>query len=135
MPRDAVPGRLGMLLTLFLCMVNTLNNACNNSPKAPGGPTAMIRWLIVCLLFMLFSLVEYAWILAFYQESKKMESYDSETKKHSKSLLGENIEVKSNTAIRSKKWTPKRIDQAALLVLPVLFTVIIILFWTVLYKI
>ena len=262
-PRDAIPGRLAMLLTLFLCMVNTLNNACNNSPRA-AGPTALIRsgfifeqlardphfdnvtrrhiyswepsrfcewwrgaaifysrfvleekehfgylggrpqpssesppfknqkdlfsrkeplkwyqlwhsenlqgamnisaivcdivevwsqqtiknvpknkpyrWLIVCLIFMLFSLMEYALILAFHnaKEDGQNENYNNETKKLSTSLMSENVEVKtSSQTFKPKRLTisAKSIDQIALIVFPILFTIVTVLFWTVLYKI
>ena len=63
-PPTAIPGRLGLLLTLFLCMVNTLNSVSRYSPKADSGPTVLIIWILSCISFQLIEILEYAWIVA-----------------------------------------------------------------------
>ena len=63
-PPTAIPGRLGLLLTLFLCMVNTLNSVSRYSPKADSGPTVLIIWILSCISFQLIAILEYAWIVA-----------------------------------------------------------------------
>ena len=63
-PKEAIPGRLGMLLTLFLCMINTLNAVAKTSPKSGGSSSALIDWIVSCLVFILMAILEYAWILS-----------------------------------------------------------------------
>ena len=38
-PKDAIPGRLGLLLTLFLCAINTLIATQRSAPKSGGTMT------------------------------------------------------------------------------------------------
>ena len=53
-----------MLLTLFLCMINTLNAVAKTSPKSGGSSSALIDWIVSCLVFILMAILEYAWILS-----------------------------------------------------------------------
>merc|ERR1712223_262914 len=61
-PTDIVPGRMALLITLFLVLVNIFNNITTNSPKAEGL-TAIEIWMLACILFVFGSLIEYAVIL------------------------------------------------------------------------
>ena len=128
-----------MLLTLFLCMVNTLNNASNNSPRPEEGATALVRWLIVCLVYILLALFEYAAILCLQGRKKchcseensevppKVNSYSSVA------IEDGNIET-LNPQTESKIFDTKRIDKFALMIFPPMFSFTTVLFWTILYK-
>lgn len=61
-PPDIVPGRMALLITLFLVLINIFNNITTNSPKAEGL-TAIEIWMLACILFVFGSLIEYAVIL------------------------------------------------------------------------
>merc|ERR1719270_2865054 len=61
-PADIVPGRMTLLVTVFLVLVNIFNTITTNIPKAEGL-TAIEAWGIVCVLFVFGALVEYAGIL------------------------------------------------------------------------
>jgi len=67
-PPDIVPGRMALLITLFLVLVNIFNNVNTNSPKAEGL-TAIELWMLACILFVFASLVVYAVVL--YLKQKK----------------------------------------------------------------
>ena len=90
---DSVPGRMGFLLTLFLCTVNILNSTASNTPKSGGDATAIIRWIMWCLLFIIMAILEYAAILG-YKKCKKTakinvddcQSHDEKVKKISRNL-------------------------------------------------
>jgi len=69
-PPDIVPGRMTLLITLFLVLVNIFNNVTTNSPKAEGL-TAIEIWMLVCILFVFGALVVYAVILYLKQKVKK----------------------------------------------------------------
>lgn len=61
-PPDIVPGRMALLITLFLVLINIFNNITTNSPKAEGL-TAIEIWMLACILFVFGTLIEYAVIL------------------------------------------------------------------------
>ena len=44
-------GRMALLITLFLVLVNIFNNVTTNSPKAEGL-TAIEIWMLACILFV-----------------------------------------------------------------------------------
>ncbi|TRY80231.1 hypothetical protein TCAL_15433, partial [Tigriopus californicus] len=50
-PPDIVPGRMALLITLFLVLINIFNNITTNSPKAEGL-TAIEIWMLACILFV-----------------------------------------------------------------------------------
>ena len=80
-PPEAIPGRLSALFTLFLCMINTLNSVTRESPKADSSPTALVDWIIICLIFLLLAILEYSWVLTAHLRAKNHQKIDSETKK------------------------------------------------------
>ena len=57
-----LPGRMALLVTLFLVLVNIFNNVTTNTPKAEGL-TAIEAWMLACILFVFAALAEYAAIL------------------------------------------------------------------------
>merc|ERR1712038_558237 len=61
-PMDVIPGRMALLVTLFLVLVNIFNNVTTNTPKAEGL-TAIEAWMFACILFVFGALIEYAAIL------------------------------------------------------------------------
>merc|ERR1719242_2081069 len=61
-PPDVVPGRMTLLITIFLVLVNIFNTITTNIPKAEGL-TAIEAFVIVCVLFVFGALIEYAGIL------------------------------------------------------------------------
>jgi len=61
-PPDVVPGRMTLLITIFLVLVNIFNTITTNIPKAEGL-TAIEAWVIGCVLFVFGALIEYAGIL------------------------------------------------------------------------
>ena len=62
-PPSKVPGRLGLLITLSLAIFNTLNSVSSKVPRTNSNPTALVRWIIGCLVFIFCAILEYAWIL------------------------------------------------------------------------
>ena len=100
---------MGLLVTLFLCTVNTLNTVTTNSPSRPDdGATALVMWIIICLTAVLLAMFEYALILAL-----KM-------KQHSKKVA---------PTEQSKSRKAFQLDVAALVVIPIGFTFVAVMFW------
>merc|ERR1712079_801698 len=64
-PPEVVPGRMALLVTLFLVLINIFNTITNVSPNVEGM-TAIASWMIACMFFFFFlALLEYAAILYF----------------------------------------------------------------------
>jgi len=61
-PPEVIPGRMALLVTLFLVLVNIFNTVTTNTPKAEGL-TAIEVWMLSCILFVFGALIEYALIL------------------------------------------------------------------------
>ncbi len=58
-PPQAISGRLSLLVTLFLVLVNILNTITNNSPNVEGF-SSILAWVIICILFVCGALVGFA---------------------------------------------------------------------------
>ena len=61
-PPEVVPGRMAMLITLFLLLINIFNTVTTQSPNAEGM-NAITAWMLVCMLFVFGALVGYAFLL------------------------------------------------------------------------
>ena len=44
---EMVPGRLGLIITLILCMTNTLNSVAKSAPKS-GSVSKIVTWMLAC---------------------------------------------------------------------------------------
>ncbi|XP_023344754.1 glycine receptor subunit alpha-1 [Eurytemora carolleeae] len=98
-PPDVIPGRMALLITLFLVLVNIFNTVTSNTPKAEGL-TAIEAWMLSCILFVFGALVEYAVIL-FQSQRGKPNPVQNHLKRHSRIICRENFkyEVSSENGI------------------------------------
>ena len=115
-PPNAIPGRLGLLLTLFLCMVNTLNSVSLKSPKSNSGPTALVIWIVTCICFQLLAILEYAWVIAAKLSDQQVLTLRSSTEK----VKGTQSKYKTCT---------KNMDHIMISAFPTTFIVFAVLFW------
>ena len=118
-------------------MINTLNSAHNNAPRPHEGATALIRWLVMCIGFILLALLEYAFILGCSGfKSMKTESNEKENMKNINGKKNEDAEAQKHPAMNKRfQITSSKLDKISLLILPNFFVFMTILFWTWLYKI
>ena len=61
-PPEIVPGRMTLLVTLFLVLINIFTNITSNSPNVEGL-TSISAWVITCILFVFGALIGYAGLL------------------------------------------------------------------------
>ena len=61
-PPDAIPGRMALLITLLLCLVNILVQVVSHSPSS-DFLTPISIWLMVCVSFVIFALLQYGCLL------------------------------------------------------------------------
>merc|ERR1711923_598707 len=59
---EIIPWRMTLLVTIFLVLINIHNTIQTNSPKAEGL-TAIVCWVIACIIFVFGALLEYTVIL------------------------------------------------------------------------
>ena len=59
---EQVPGRMGLLVTLFLVVISIFDNLTSNSPNS-NGFNAASAWIFSCLIFVFGTLVGYAGLL------------------------------------------------------------------------
>ena len=116
-PPEIVPGRLGLLVTLFLCQVNVLNNLVETKPRSHDGPTAILQWAGVCVSFISGAMAVYGWILF-----SHLNSCPKDGKKDDKAA--------SNRPKETKKYrTGYRLDMTMILLFPPVYFVVAIAFW------
>ncbi len=65
-PPEVVPGRMALLITIFLVLINIFNTITNMSPNVEGI-TAIAAWMIACVLFVFLALLGYAGLLYYLQ--------------------------------------------------------------------
>ena len=61
-PPEIVPGRMALLVTLFLVLTNIYTNVENQSPVS-NSTNLLSIWVMVCLVFVFGALMAYAAIL------------------------------------------------------------------------
>ena len=71
---DVIPGRMALLVTLFLVVINIFNNLISNSPNSAGF-NAVSAWVFSCLVFVFGALVAYAGILLRKKIAKRVSNY------------------------------------------------------------
>jgi len=101
---EVIPGRMTLLITIFLVLINIFNTIQTNSPQAEGL-TAMEAWVIACIVFVFAALMEYTGILL-------------------------QMKLKKLYGTRRKKDNYAVTDLTFLIVFPVLFLLFNILYWT-----
>ena len=61
-PQELVPGRMALLMIIFLNLLTIYMSMISKSPKSIGT-TNIMNWMIVCIFFVFFALIEYGVIL------------------------------------------------------------------------
>ena len=119
LPVDLVPGRMGFLLTLFLCTVNILNSMATSTPKSGGVTTAIIQWILWCLMFIIIPILEYAIILCYKKYKRPAMN------------IGENISVNSGQFQEGKvEEISRKLDKWMMIAYPCSFIILTAIFWS-----
>jgi len=119
---EIIPGRMTLLVTIFLVLINIHNTIQTNSPKAEGL-TAIECWVIACIIFVFGALLEYTVILLKLKIRK--------LKNHHNNFNGSNKNCSTKmmrSSNRADKFT--QTDLIFLCVFPVLFLIFNIFYWT-----
>ena len=111
-PPEIVPGRMALLVTIFLMMVNISNSANEKAPEAQGL-TALDVWIWGCILFVAAALFEYAVLLKLkFPDISKIQ------------VSNEHAKTKLNT-----RYDCGKIDRRALFIFVAVFALFNICYW------
>ena len=112
-PPEVVPGRMAMLITLFLVLTNIFNIITTNSLNVEGM-TAITAWMLVCIFFVFGALVGYAYLLWKKKKSPKRKNKLKKEKEDKKERKRNHI---------------SKIDSTFLVVFPIMFLVFNVIYW------
>ena len=121
-PETAIPGRLGILFTLFLCTITIFNSVTESSPKSGGSSTAIIQWILACLFFIAMAILEYSLILG-HKKYKKDRKNGKESWRR-KGKTARKVNWKNTQSL--SKW----LDKLMLIIFPAAFFLFSFIFWT-----
>ena len=114
-PPEVIPGRMALLITLFLVLTNIFNIITTNSPNVEGM-TAIAAWMLVCIFFVFGALVGYAYLLW-----TKKESILKKKKRK--------VTSKDGTKNKQKDDCRSKVDDVFLVMFPIMFLVFNIIYW------
>jgi len=127
---EIIPGRMTLLVTIFLVLINIHNTIQTNSPKAEGL-TAIECWVIACIIFVFGALLEYTVILL----KLKLKKVRGEK------FVNGSVQNGGSGGSRKKRVhgsinRPDRFSRTDLIflcVFPVLFIIFNLCYWTAIY--
>ena len=76
-PSIIIVSRCALLITTLLVLVNIFNSVVATTPGDADGLTALVIWIIACILFTFFSLLSYVFILVRMKIPKKIISTEN----------------------------------------------------------
>ena len=104
---QVVPGRMGLLVTLFLSLTTLLVSTITFSPPVAVGISALTAWILIQYVFIVTAILAYSAILIYIRFGGGDEEY--------------------------KKVSTKDIDMIFIIIFPVLYLTITITYWTVVF--
>lgn len=117
--------RAGLLVTLFLVLVSMFLSVVSTAPRAQFL-TAMEIWLVSCLVFVFLAVMEYGFNLRLMNKS-----HNKKLSHSPKNMLGISLDSTSTdrSSLNKKNKKIQALDKISIVVLPVLFIILNILFW------
>ena len=124
-PPEAIPGRMALLITLILVLVNMFGTVIDKRP--PTNSTVLDIWMIGCLLFVFGSLMAYAALL-FHQRFHIGKNLISTVKTvHPADKHSTNIGIKDSSD-NYKQW-----DQYFLIAFPLVTFMFNLIYWPIVF--
>ena len=121
---EVVPGRIGLLVTIFLVLVNIFDGAKSVAPVSENL-NAIDLYILFCIVLVFLALIEYAFVLS--KEKLNLSRVESV-----KNIL-EEVPTSTNNAkannMSQNCVLKMRLDTLALIVFPILFIFFNIIYW------
>merc|ERR1719320_1459219 len=100
-PQDRILGRMALLVTLLLMLMNVFHTVTTTTPKGDACLTALETWLLACLLLIFGAIMEYS------------------------VLLLRNLWYSDSADVKSVTW----LDKVSLIIFPSFFLLLNIFYW------
>lgn len=139
---DVVPGRMGLLVTIFLVLINIFISVQSNSPPSSGFLTALDVFLVVCIVEVFTAFSEYALVLLLCLNQTKIQRTKSPNPKRDSVDRSKRIPRNSNTGdkVVTNGWMdnmlnfkpdnhPNKLDQISLLLFPASFVIFNVVYY------
>ena len=115
-PPTIVPGRMALLITLLLVLINFYGTIIQNQPPSQK-PTALVMWTLVCGMFVFGALLAYSVLL--YKLFKTKGPKDCNQRRHQTKQEFEKL-IEQNLA---------NSDKLFLIIFPSLFAIFNLIYW------
>jgi len=102
---QVIPGRMSLLVTLFLSLTTLLVSTVSSSPPVAVGISALTAWIIIQYVFLITAIMAYAFLLAFFRFSDGIDE--------------------------KKKKVAKDIDRSFITVFPIIYFIITLTYWSI----
>lgn len=132
-PPDSFPGRMGLLVTLVLCIINLMTNEMEQSP-ATSGISKIDLWCIICLAMVAIASLEYAVLLYLMRFGKRgLVTTCSKTRFSTGTVSVQQAKAGTNSVVTTEnnaeeislfRQQAKVIDYFALISVPALFLIV-----------
>ncbi len=114
---------MGLLVTLFLVIVNLLSSIMTFSPTSENI-TAISAWTLACIVFIFASFLGYAIILVVLYQNNEFMSRLANSKVAPKNMFGI-----MNSPWDVRKAKARKIDTVLLIIMPILFMCFNVYYW------
>ena len=126
---DVVPGRMGLLVTIFLVLINIFISV-NSSAPVSTSLNAVDLYLVICIGQVFFALIEYAIVLFMESNSRQDISSQGETTNRISSPPGDTMTGTRKAWIKPERHTSRnRLDSLSLIVFPIFFICFNMIYW------
>ena len=122
-PPNSFPGRISLLVTIVLCIINVMTGVMQQNPEGNAINT-LDCWCIICLALVAIASLEYA-ILLYFMRFGKVQIHSA--KERSMRRLNKEEKLESNSVLFKHA---NYIDHCSLLVIPALFILTAIIYFT-----
>ena len=132
-PPDVIPGRMALLITLMLVLVNLYGTIIRTQPPS-NSPTLLAIWTFTCIMFVTGALFAYAIILWQKRKSSRNTSgKNTNAVKPTKKVPAGNSYDKSEKHENILEMKGKDWDGFCLMVFPSAFMIFNLIYWPVVY--
>ena len=141
---NSIPGRMGLLITVFLVLINIFIGVKHDSPKSSGFLNAVDVFLVVCIGEVFGAFIEFAVVLYWFRQPNKCTSASIAspspvklTKEYDTSLQNQtpsatNAMIKNcwmdEVHVSMEKYNLNILDQISIFLYPISFLIFIVIY-------
>ena len=133
-PPEVVPGRMTLLITLLLVMVNLLGTIIRTQPPS-NSSTLLVAWIIACIFHITAAVFAYAALLWNHRNMIWRKYRKNDTKEKA----NDNEQSEETSKLRTSDMNPKGYgvflnwDRLCILIFPITFLLFNSIYWPVVY--